>query len=61
MGRPKNTNDRNVAMAFRHKESTRMLLRAIQKRKGHDDLSDTLREAVEQYIEREMNPASLAA
>ena len=39
-------------MAFRHLLSRRTMLEAIQQEKGHADLSDTLREAVDEYIER---------
>lgn len=38
-------------MAFRHAVSRRRMLEAIQAEKGHVDLSDTLREAVDDYID----------
>lgn len=38
-------------MAFRHLISRRRMLEAIQAEKGHGDLSETLREAVDTYID----------
>ena len=38
-------------MAFRHLLSRRRMLEAIQAEIGHPDLSGTLRDAVDQYIE----------
>lgn len=40
-----------TTMAFRHKLLRRKQLELIQFERGHNDLSDTLREAVDQYVE----------
>ena len=42
---------RRVTMAFRDDALQRKRLEAIQVARGHDDLSDTLREAVGAYID----------
>ncbi len=39
-------------MAFRHSVLRRRELELIQAERQHDDLSDTLREAVDEYVER---------
>ena len=41
-----------TTMAFRVAKARRSMLEAIQHEKGHGDLSVTLREAVDEYIER---------
>jgi hypothetical protein len=61
MPRPAHTTDRSTTAAFRMRESTKMILRSIQKRRGHPDLSDTLREAVDQYIQRELDASRAVA
>jgi hypothetical protein len=48
------TTDRFVPMAFRHLESRRLMLEVIQKREGHGDLSQTIRDAVDEYIDRHL-------
>lgn len=42
---------KHTTMAFRHLISRRRMLEAIQAEKGHGDLSETLREAVDTYID----------
>lgn len=49
-----NTTDKMVPMAFRHRESRRMMLEVIRRRDGHTDLSETIREAVDEYIDRHL-------
>lgn len=41
-----------TTLAFRYSKARRAMLEAIQVEKGHADLSITLREAADQYIER---------
>jgi len=41
---------KKTTMAFRDDLSTRLRLEAIQLDRGHGDLSETLREAVHEYI-----------
>lgn len=38
-------------ISFKHRESRRLMLEAIQREKGHEDLSETLREAIDIYID----------
>lgn len=52
-----------TTLAFRHSIARRAMLEAIQHEKGHGDLSVTLREAMDQYIDlylrhREQAPAA---
>ena len=47
-----------TTMAFRYPVTRRQVLEAIQREKGHAQLSDTLREAVTEYIERHLRPAA---
>lgn len=47
-----NATDKTVPVAFRIRESDRLMLTGIQKRVGHRDLSETLREAVLEYLDR---------
>ena len=42
--------DPSVVLSFRHRASVRRMLESIQDAKGHEDLSDTLRDAVDEYI-----------
>ena len=44
------TPQKKTTMAFRDDLSTRLRLEAIQLERGHGDLSETLREAVREYI-----------
>jgi hypothetical protein len=39
-------------MAFRDETAKRRILEAISERREHSDLSETLREATDEYIER---------
>lgn len=39
-------------ISFKHRLSRRRMLEAIQHERGHGELSVTLREAVDEYIER---------
>lgn len=48
---PNQTRATTTTLAFRYPVVRRAVLEAIQKEKGHDDLSDTLREAADMYIE----------
>lgn len=52
---------RHTTMAFRHLMSRRRLLEAIQHERGHLDLSETLREAADEYIERYLRSGEQAA
>jgi len=42
-------------LSFKARRSRRRMLEAIQSQKDHDSLSDTLREAMDEYIARELN------
>ena len=46
-----------TTVAFRLRKSHRAVLESIQSEKGHAQLSDTLREAVDEYIARHMKAA----
>jgi hypothetical protein len=48
-------------MAFRVAKARRAMLEAIQHEKGHGDLSVTLREAVDEYIDRYLRREGVAA
>lgn len=61
MTSPAKTTDKWVAMAFRHRESRRMMLDVIRKRDGHADLSATIRAAVDEYIDRHLLRQDIAA
>jgi hypothetical protein len=50
-----------TTIAFRVAKSRRSMLEAIQHEKGHSDLSITLREAVDEYIERYLRREGVAA
>ncbi len=54
MTRHASTTDKLVTMAFRHRESRRMMLEVVRKKSGHADLSVTLRAAVDEYIDRHL-------
>ena len=54
MARIANTTDKLVPMAFRHRESRREMLEVIQRREGHADLSETLRHAVDFYLDHNL-------
>ena len=56
-----NATDRFIPMAFRHRESRRLMLEVIQKREGHSDLSETIRDAVDEYIDRHLLRRETAA
>lgn len=45
------TRDTSTTVAFRIPRSRRLMLEAIQHESGHADLSETLREAVDNYID----------
>jgi hypothetical protein len=48
------TRAKATTLAFRYPKTRRAMLEAIQQERGHSDLSVTLREAVDQYIERHL-------
>lgn len=57
MPRTSEAKEPTVPVAFRVAVSDKKKLREIRKRKRHGDLSETLREAVGQYLEREQEAA----
>lgn len=54
MASSENTTDRLVPVAFRIRESRRLMLEVIRKRDGHADLSETLRHASDEYLDRHL-------
>lgn len=58
MGNASAVPPKRTTVAFRTDIPTRLRLEAIQHEKGHDQLSDTLREAVGEYIERHAHAAA---
>ena len=45
---------RDSHFGFRHKPERKLMMRAIQAKYGHADLSATLRDAVYEYIDRHL-------
>jgi hypothetical protein len=57
-----NKTERSAILSFRHRASRRLHLEAIQMVRFPDgDLSDALREAVDEYIARHVHEAAEAA
>ena len=48
-------------LSFKARRSRRRMLEAIQGQKDHDSLSDTLREAMDEYIARNLNAPKVTA
>ena len=60
MSASKRASDR-VTLSFRDDREKRIALEKIQSEQGHEDLSDTLREATAEYIARRLHLLRMSA